>query len=130
MKKRLRLLAALLAFCVVAAAFPPVGLALEETGKVHTLTSNMDLYDYLASNEVNDGDVIRCSGSIMVAHKNVSDDPWIIDKSITIEGGILNICRSGILLGADVTFKNTELLFGKAMCNAIVANGKSDAKRS
>ena len=30
MKKPLRLIAALLAFCVAAATFPPVGLALEE----------------------------------------------------------------------------------------------------
>lgn len=122
MKKTFRLIAALLAFCVLSTAAPPVGLA--AGGNIHTLTAGTDLFVYLRDHTINDGDIIKCSGLISVgASANASDDPWVISKSITIEGGQLSIYRGGILLGADVTFKDTVLTFTTPMHNAIIANG-------
>lgn len=114
-------MAALLAFCVLAAAFPPVGLAAE--GNELAIPAGTDLYDLLKEDTVKNGDTLRCTGTVYASDTPEIDDPWIIDKSITIEGGSLTIGTGGILLGADVTFKNTELLFTKPICNAIVANG-------
>lgn len=121
MKKSLKFITALLIFCVFAAIFPPVGLA--EGGTVHNIPSKTDLYDYLQKSSVEDGDILQCADGVLVAASHGIDDPWIIDKSITIEGGTLTIGTGGILLGADVTFRNTELHFTKPICNAIVANG-------
>lgn len=122
MKKTFRLIAALLALCVLSATVPPVGLA--AGGNIHTLTAGADLFAYLQDQPINDGDIIKCSGLISIAsQQNASDDPWIINKSITIEGGQLSIYRGGILLGADVTFKDTVLTFTTPMHNAIIANG-------
>lgn len=92
-------------------------------GTVHTITKDTDLYTYFKEGKVEDGDILRCQDVVPVAVGMEIDTPWIIDKEVTIEGGRLTIASGGILLGADVTFKNTVLHFGKPICNAIVANG-------
>jgi len=121
MKKSLRLIAALLVFCILAATVPPVGLAAE--GTVRNIPAGTDLYDMFSKNQVNDGDTLRCADGVLVAGSHGIDNPWIIDKSVTIEDGTLTIGTGGIVLGANVTFKNTQLHFTKPICNAIVANG-------
>lgn len=92
-------------------------------GTVHTITKDTDLYTYFQEGKVEDGDILRCQGDVPVAVGLEIDTPWIIDKAVTIEGGRLTIASGGILLGADVTFQNTVLHFGKPICNAVVANG-------
>lgn len=119
MKKPLRLIAALLSFCVVSALFPPAGLAAERS--THSLSDGEDLLRALET--VSDGDTVQCSGLISVGSTDATDAPWVIDKNVTIEGGTLSISRGGILLAANVTFRNTTLDFTTSMRNAIMANG-------
>lgn len=119
MKKTLRLIAALLVFCFTATCFPPTGLAAGRT--THTLTDGGELLTALAS--ASDGDTIQCSGLISVGTSDGTDAPWVIDKNVTIEGGTLTVHRGGIVLAADVTFRNTTIDFTTSMRNAIMANG-------
>ena len=59
MRKPLRLLAALLALCVTATLFPPVGLA---AGTIHRLKNEGILSELVASSAVKDGDTIILEG--------------------------------------------------------------------
>ena len=119
MKKTLRLIAALLVFCFTATCFPPTGLAAGRT--THILTDGGELLTALAS--ASNGDTIQCSGLISVGTSDGTDAPWVIDKNVTIEGGTLTVHRGGIVLNADVTFRNTTIDFTTSMRNAIMANG-------
>ena len=116
MKKPLRLMAALLAFCVLAAVFPPVGLAAEEGG----------FFDLRAAVEqAQPGATITLPGNAEV-NAGVRSSPWIIQKNVTIDGQghSATIRAIGILLGADVTFRNVDLnLAGSDGRNAVIANG-------
>ncbi len=124
MKKPLRLMAALLAFCIAAAAFPTVGLAAE--GTVHEITGTEDPEAFINSDQVSNGDTIRiATPSATIQHK--ADTPWVIRKSVIIEGtsqsANIEVGATGILLGADVTFRNVGLSFNMPSRNAIIANG-------
>lgn len=119
MKKPLRLIAALLALCV-AAAFPPVGLALEEDDLRSGGNSLQEMID-----QASPGSTITLTGDISSSAEN-DQAPWIIDKNITIDGQghSINVRSTGILLGADVTFRNVKLdLISADSRNAIIANG-------
>lgn len=123
MKKPLRLMAALLAFCIAAAAFPPVGLA--AGGPVLTVPVGTDLISYIESSVVVDGATLVLEGDI-TADGKIPENPWIIKKNITIDGRghRLYVNGTGILLGADVTFQNVDLhLKSTDSRNAIIANG-------
>lgn len=120
MKKPLRLIAALLAFCVAAAMVPPAGLALEENDLRSggaTLREMIDAAPW--------GGTVTLTGDVSV--DDTSDTaPWIIDKEITINGQnhSIRVLSTGILLGADVTFRNVEIdLVSTDSRNAIIANG-------
>nr|WP_325256997.1 S-layer homology domain-containing protein [uncultured Oscillibacter sp.] len=120
MKKPLRLIAALLAFCVAAATFPPVGLALEEDD----LRSGGSTLNEMIE-QANPGDTITLTDNVSSAAQN-DQAPWVINKNITIDGQnhSINVRATGILLGADVTFRNVQLDLTSADCrNAIIANG-------
>ena len=59
---------------------------------------------------------------------NASDNsPLIINKKITIKGDntVFMVRKSGIVLGADVTFENVVLSFGSRYHDGIFANGHS-----
>ena len=117
MKKPLRLIAALLAFCMAAAAFPTAGLAEgEESG----------YFDLRAAVEnAQPGATITLPNDAMV-NVEVGAPPWIISKNVTIEGNGHSVAvrAVGILLGADVTFQNMKLSLEAADGrNAIIANG-------
>ncbi len=123
MKKPLRLMAALLAFCIAAAAFPPVGLA--AGGTVLTVPVGTDLISYIESSAVVDGATLVLEGDITADGKS-PENPWIIKKNITIDGSghRLYVNGTGILLGADVTLQNVDLhLKSTDSRNAIIANG-------
>lgn len=116
-------MAVLLAFCVAAAAFPPVGLA--AGGTVHSVPSGTELIPFLAQDTVRDGDTIQLEGDVR-AYDAKTSHPWIIEKAITIDGGGhgLTVTGTGILLGADVTFQNVNLrLTNTDSRNAMIANG-------
>ena len=126
MRKPLRLLAALLALCVTATLFPPVGLA---AGTIHHLKNEGILSELVASNDVKDGDTIILEGHGNVVDVSVpsSDIPWVINKNLTIqgaEGASASITSySGIVLGDNVTFRNLAINFPSLVYTDIAANG-------
>lgn len=123
MKRPFKLIAALLAFCIVLAQLPTAGLA--AGGTTHQVPSGTDLIDYLARASVGDGDILQLQGNVR-ADGTDPKYPWIIEKSVTIDGGgyDLLVSGTGIILGADVTFQNVKLgLTSTDSRNAIIANG-------
>lgn len=54
-----------------------------------------------------------------------NDEPLCITKNITITGGEISLNRAGIVLGADVAFRNVSVTFKNPVRNAIIANGYS-----
>ena len=100
---------------------PESGVTLSE-GATHTVTNTDDLYALYTSDAVQDGDiiVIRETADINEISGNA---PWVMNKSVTIQGGTLNLRPGGILLAADVTFDGVTLAFANRVRNAIMANG-------
>lgn len=68
-------------------------------------------------------DVIKIDGSVEIAADTGSDDLLVISRPVTIQGGRLSLRKAGIILGADVTFKDMEIGFLTSTRNAIIANG-------
>ena len=109
----------------MAAAFPTVARA--EGGQTHTVSNGGEIYkkdgnttvDFLE--EVSDGDVIQLEGTAWVI--SGTEAPWVINKNITIQGGTLELSVSGVILDADVTFRDVALSFNKPARNALIANG-------
>ena len=112
-KKTFRLAAALLAFCITASLFPPVGLAAEDGGY-------FDLSGAIAA--APSGGTVMLTKDALI---NTGDVPWIIEKDVTIDGQdhIITLRASGVLLGGDVTIQNTQLDFTTSTRNAVIANG-------
>lgn len=119
MKKLLRLTAVVLTLCMLVSLLPAAGFAAE--GTVHIVENLGDPEAMINSDEVKNGDIIQLAGTGDVRHK--SDSPWVIEKSVIIENGEITIGTGGIVLGADVTFRNITLSFGSSVRNAIIANG-------
>ena len=81
---------------------------------------------FINSDRVSNGDTIRiATSSATIQH--AADTPWVIRKSVIIEGtsqtANIEVGATGILLGADVTFRNVGLSFNMTSRNAIIANG-------
>ena len=118
LRKPLRLLSALLAFCVLAAAFPPVGLAAGEKSGYFDLKAAVE--------NATPGSTITLQGDAAIGAE-AGAPPWIIDKNVTIEGnGYTVFVRAlGIVLDADdVTFRNIKIsLEPTEGRNAVIANG-------
>ena len=80
-----------------------------------------------ALREAANGDVILINSSIMVNASNNQDNVFVIGKQLTIEGNTgnasLTFREAGILIGADVTFKDMRLELPNLTRNAIFANG-------
>ena len=106
MKRWKRMTAALLVSCLLASLFP-VGAAAAET----TLPNGGNIEQ--AVSQAKDGDVININGSCVVGAEGGGEQPWVIDKAVTIRGGSITLWRGGIVLNADVTFENvlTDMLF-------------------
>ncbi len=124
-RMRVRIAAALLAVCVMAAALPGTALAADrQTGTTHVADNVEDLAAIVAN--ANDGDIVEIIGLCRTNDTN-RNDPWVIDKNVTIRGASqdarLNIRTGGIILAADVTFEDLELAFPNRVRNAIMANG-------
>lgn len=120
MKKPFRLVALFLAVCLATLWISPMGIA-AEGGTIHNLSNLGSLPDLLAQDKVKDGDTIRLTGGGAVQTTN--EAPWIINKSVTITGGEVYLRAHGILLNADVTFKDTSITFTSNVRNSIMANG-------
>ncbi len=120
MKKILQLLCGLLTLCLLAAPVSPAARA-TETGRTITLEGGVDMLRALK--DAQDGDTVVLSGSVTVTDMSSKDAPWVIDKAVTIQGGTLGLRAGGIILNADVTFRDTTLSFEPYVRNAILANG-------
>ena len=96
--------------------------------QTHTVDGGYELTEeklrnLINSDAVQDGDTIILNGSCMVNDIYSDAAPWCITKSVTIQGGSLQLRAGGIVLGADVTFQDIELSFENSVRNAIIANG-------
>ncbi len=122
MKKPFQLFGFLLALCMAVTLLPPIGLAAGETGTTHTVVNGGDLRS--AVDNAGEGDTINLQGT---GHVNLVDGeydaPWSIKRSITIQGGTIDLRPGGIILEADLTLRNVSLSFSNFVRNAIIANG-------
>ncbi|USF27886.1 hypothetical protein N510_002843 [Firmicutes bacterium ASF500] len=134
-RTRVRIAAALLAVCIMAAAFPGAALAVDEqTGTTHVADNVPNLDAIVAA--ANDGDVIEISGQCTV-NDIFQGGPWVINKAVTIRGAVgavfndkgavegdrVYLRASGIVLGANVKFENLGFVFANPVRNAVMANG-------
>ena len=77
-----------------------------------------------ALSQARDGDTINISaGAEVLTTSGTELKPVVIDKSVTITGGELGIRKAGILLEADVTFRDMRLAMANNHHDAIFANG-------
>ncbi len=134
MKKRI--FSSFLAITLFLSLFSSTGFALDKVagntkysqaepkaGNVHIVQNQEDLRAKLKDSTVQNGDIIELKGSGFVNDTYSNAAPWVIDKNITIRGGSINLRAGGIILGADVTFENTTLLFANPVRNVIIVNG-------
>ena len=83
-KMRFRIAAALLAVCVIVAAFPGAALAVDGQTGTTRVADNVPNLDEIVAN-ANDGDVIEIRGQCTV-NDNFKGGPWVINKAVTIRG--------------------------------------------
>lgn len=118
MKKHI--LAALLALILAIGLFPSNAQA-SGGGRTITLADNNQLWTELA--HAQDGDTFVLSGLCAAVDPSGKDAPLVINKAVTIQGGNLSFHTGGIVLNADVTFRDITLGFPSPVRNAIMANG-------
>lgn len=68
------------------------------------------------------GGTYTLSGSINTDRPG-SDIPLIVKKDVVLSGGSISLSYAGILLGANLTINDTELIFSNAAYKGIFANG-------
>ena len=116
MKKRiLSIITALALTLALLPAVVPAGAA------THTASSSDEFHKALT--DAQDGDTIQLTGSFVLKNPQSNNDSLVIDKAVTIQGGSLTLWYAGILLGADVTFKDITLGLGSNVRPALMANG-------
>lgn len=95
-------------------------VVLAETGEdgKRVVTTEEEFNDALADGTV---EVIELGQNLSIAP--AVDNPLVISRPLTIQGGVLEMRYLGIVLGADVTFKDIQLNFTSSESDAIVANG-------
>ncbi len=88
----------------------------EETAPVKTLEKALE--------KVKEGGTIIIQDSTTIKRDDGGVDGVLnIPKSVMIQGGEIVNERGGIVLGGDVTFKNTKIALNNSVRNAIIANG-------
>lgn len=112
--------AALLALMLAIGLFPSNAQA-SGGGRTITLADNNQLWTELA--HAQDGDTFVLSGLCAAVDPSGKDAPLVINKAVTIQGGNLSFHTGGIVLNADVTFRDITLGFPSPVRNAIMANG-------
>lgn len=91
----------------------------ERNGTVEAPYDDLDT----ALQKVKAGGTIQILNSIDMSRPSGGDLPICITKPVTITGGSINSDYAGIVLGADVIFKDIDLCFNNPVRNAIIANG-------
>ena len=96
------------------------------TREHHFKTQYQDLLAWMKAQKVQDGDTIILDAEPYVGWGSAEGKPQVIDTSVTIQAGnadTIHFRSAGIVLGADVTFKNVLLGFQNRTRSAIMANG-------
>lgn len=79
-----------------------------------------EFYAALADETVS---VIQLESDLSSLGDETGMTPLVINRDLTIQGGTLNMRYLGIVLGANVTFKDTRIELTSLESNAVVANG-------
>lgn len=123
MKKRI--LSIITALALTIALLPAAAVPARAAGIGHTVqVSDSDTFNSAIEN-LQDGDTIQLTNSFEVTTPTSSNDSLFIGKAVTIDGQgyQLTLRYAGVLLGADVTFKNVSLGLASNVRPAIMANG-------
>ena len=105
LRRRFRILAVLLILSLTTALLPAPAMAAE----TENTGSDFDLLAEIKA--ANNGDTIQIPMGAVVKNGATDARPLFIEKSVTIQGGSITLWAGGIMLGADVTFKDTSLIF-------------------
>lgn len=99
----------------------PARAAAVET--IHTAHNSETFHQALK--DANNGDTIQLTDSFVLKNPVSNNDSLVIEKAVTIDGQnhSMTLWYAGILLGADVEFKNITLGLGSNVRPAIMANG-------
>ena len=118
MKKRILSIITALALTM---ALLPAAAVPASAATTHKVSNSDEFHRALAG--ANNGDIIQLAGSFVLKNSESNNNSLVIDKAVTIQGGGLTLWYCGILLAADVTFKDVTLGLASNVRNAIMANG-------
>ena len=118
MKKRILSIITALALTM---ALLPAAAVPASAAATHKVSNSDEFHRALAG--ANNGDIIQLAGSFVLKNSQSNNNSLVIDKAVTIQGGGLTLWYCGILLAADVTFKDVTLGLASNVRNAIMANG-------
>lgn len=115
-----KILSIITALALVLTLFPARAAAVGQTRKA----GNSEEF-HSALSAAQDGDTIELTASFVLKNPVSNNDSLVIDKKVTIDGRghSMTLWYAGILLGADVEFKNITLGLGSNVRPAIMANG-------
>ena len=89
------------------------------------ITTNEQFYAAIEDESISTIQVNAKLGGLL--DEETGEKPLIINRPLTIQGGIedpvLNMSYHGIILGADVSFKNIRMEFAGSLLDVIAANG-------
>ena len=123
MKKRI--LSTLTAFALTIALLPAAAVPASAAGAGRTVqVSDSDTFNNAIA-DLREDDTIQLTDSFVVTTPTSSNDSLFIGKNVTIDGqgNWLSLRYAGVLLGADVTFKNVSLGLASNVRPALMANG-------
>lgn len=123
MKKRI--LSIVTALALILALLPAAVVPASAAGSNRTVQVNDSVTFNNAIADLRDGDTIQLTGSFVVTTPTSSNDSLFIGKNVTIDGqgNWLSLRYAGVLLGADVTFKDVTLGLASNVRPALMANG-------
>ena len=123
MKKRI--LSIVTALALTMALLPAAAVPASAAGAGRTVqVSDSNTFNNAIA-DLRDGDTIQLTNSFVVTTPTSSNDSLFIGKNVTIDGRGhgLSLRYAGVLLGADVTFKNVTLGLASNVRPALIANG-------
>ena len=123
MKKRILSIATALALTLALLPAAVVPASAAGSGRM-VQVSNSATFNSAITN-LQDGDTIQLTSSFVVTTPTSSNDSLFIGKNVTIDGqgNWLSLRYAGVLLGADVTFKDVTLGLASNVRPALMANG-------
>lgn len=115
-----KILSIITALALVLTLFPARAAAV---GQTRTAGNSEEFHSALSAAQ--NGDTIQLTDSFVLKNPVSNNDSLVIEKAVTIDGKghSMTLWYAGILLGADVEFKNITLGLGSNVRPAIMANG-------